>query len=140
MPTDFRDAAERHWEDAGCLLIDDRPANADHLYGLSAECALKAMMMGLGMPLRPDGAPEKKQHRVHINKLWDEFISFASSRAGARCTAYMDGVSNPFDDWDVAQRYAHRADISREAVNRHKSGTEKTKAALDAAIVYGVVP
>lgn len=139
MPTDYRDAAERHWEDAGCLLADNRAANADHLFGLSAECALKAMMMGLGMPLRPDGAPKESRHRVHINDLWDEFVSFASSRGGARCTTYVDGISNPFDDWNVAQRYAHRADIPRAAVDRHKSGTEKTKAAMDAAIVDGVV-
>jgi len=47
MPTDFRDAAERHFEDAGYLEAGNRPANADHLFGLSAECALKAVMQGL---------------------------------------------------------------------------------------------
>ena len=67
MPIDFCDAAQRHWEDAGYLLADARPANADQLFGLSAECALKAIMLALGMTLRADGAPEKPQHRVHIN-------------------------------------------------------------------------
>lgn len=35
MPVDFRDAAERHWEDAEYLLEASRIANADHLGRLS---------------------------------------------------------------------------------------------------------
>ena len=54
MPVDFRDAAERHYEDAGYLLADDRLSDADHLFGLSGECALKAVMLyvGYGAPTR----------------------------------------------------------------------------------------
>jgi hypothetical protein len=50
MP-DYRDAAERHWEDAGFLINDNRIANTDHLFGMAAECALKAVMQTLGMKL-----------------------------------------------------------------------------------------
>lgn len=139
MSTDFRDAAERHWDDAGCLFNDNRPANADHLFGLSAECALKAVMAGLGMALRQDGAPQEQQHRVHINELWDEFVNFAQGRGGTRYVVAMTGVSNPFLDWDVSQRYAHRTDISIGAVGNHRSGAGKTIKILDLAILDGVV-
>ena len=72
MPSDFIDAADRHFEDADFLESNGRVANADHLFGLSAECALKAVMQGLGMALRPGGVPLERRHRVHINDLWLE--------------------------------------------------------------------
>lgn len=40
----FRDAMDRHWQDAELLHRKERLANADHLYGLSAECGLKALL------------------------------------------------------------------------------------------------
>jgi len=47
MQADSRDATERHWEDANCRLADNRLANADHLIEFSAECVLRAVMLGL---------------------------------------------------------------------------------------------
>jgi len=44
MTADFLDAHERHWTDAEILFAQGRFANADHLYGLSAECGLKWLM------------------------------------------------------------------------------------------------
>lgn len=101
MHPDYRDAAERHWEDASYLSADKRFANADHLYGLSAECALKAVMQGLGMPLRPDGVPMDKQNRIHINLLWDEFSTFAQSRNGARYATGINSMPNPWTSFEI---------------------------------------
>ncbi|MDX9755575.1 MAG: SAM-dependent methyltransferase, partial [bacterium] len=118
METDFVDAAKRHWEDANFLLDENRLANADHLFGLSAECALKAVMKGLGMPVRPDGSPS--QYRIHINRLWDEFISFAQKQNGARYEVYLAGQCNPFFDWDIAQRYSPRSEFTQPDVQHHQ--------------------
>lgn len=41
-PADFPDAHARHWQDAERLAQAGRWANADQLYGYSAECGLKA--------------------------------------------------------------------------------------------------
>ena len=41
-PADFGDAHSRHREDAELLFREQRWANADHLYGLSAECGLNS--------------------------------------------------------------------------------------------------
>ncbi len=95
MPADFKDAANRHFEDASFLFDADKFPNADHLFGVSAECALKAIMKALGMPVRQDGAPQKREHRVHINNLWDEFIAFANGFGGAKYSAGLNAVSNP---------------------------------------------
>lgn len=43
--SDFFNAHQRHWKDAELLYKEKRWANADHLYGLSAECGLKAVMV-----------------------------------------------------------------------------------------------
>ena len=43
-PANFVDAHHRHWEDAQLLFRNHRWANADQLYGLCAECGLKAVM------------------------------------------------------------------------------------------------
>ncbi|MFW5640671.1 MAG: SAM-dependent methyltransferase [Thermodesulfobacteriota bacterium] len=137
MPVDFRDAAERHWEDAEYLMADTRTANADHLYGLSAECALKAVMLALGMALRPDGAPDDRRHRVHINQLWNEFESFADSRNGACYASKLADVPNPFMDWDVNQRYDQRTGITPAVAETHKQGARTTRQILDSAVLNG---
>ena len=51
-PTDFVDSHRRHWQDAELLFDQSRWANADQLYGFSAECGLKAVMKALGMSCR----------------------------------------------------------------------------------------
>lgn len=140
MPVDFRDAAERHWIDAGFLFAKNRMANTDHLLGMAAECALKAIMLALGMGLRADGNPEESQHRVHINLLWDEFVSFAEGRGGARYSELLHGTPNPFHAWDVSQRYHHQSLFSRGEVEQHQSAAQKTMLIMQKAFYDGVVP
>ena len=139
MGTDFRDAAGRHRDDAEHLLADHRFPNADHLFGVSAECSLKAVMLALGMTVRADGAPTARQHRVHINDLWNEFGAFVGTRTGTTYQATISAVTNPFTDWDVGQRYAHRAGIAEPRVQAHKAGAETAWGVLQQAILDGVV-
>jgi hypothetical protein len=138
MP-DYRDAAERHWEDADLLINDNRIANTDHLFGMAAECALKAVMQTLGMKLKADGKPDEKGHAVHINKLWTEFQSFAGMRGGAKYTALLSLPGNPFSDWDVSQRYEHRSIITEEMLQRHRNGAGQAMNVLHTAFFQGVV-
>ena len=138
MPVDFRDATERHWEDAGYLFADTRLANADHLFGLSAECALKAVMQGLGMKLVNNSMPEAP-YACHINKLWDEFITFVQNRGGARYATKINVAPNPFDDWDIYQRYDHRSIITEVKAENHRQAAETTMGILQAAIINGDV-
>jgi hypothetical protein len=138
MP-DYRDAAERHWEDAGFLMNDNRAANADHLFGLAAECALKAVMLGLGMQLRPDGAPVEPEHRKHVDSLWGEFCSFAQGRNGAKYAVVVSSVANPFSSWSISQRYEHRANITQAIMKEHEKGARKAMNVLKQAFLDGVV-
>jgi hypothetical protein len=68
MTTDFLDAHKRHWEDAELLFTAARWANADHLYGLAAECGLKRLMCAFGMEIdSASGSPARKKDRVHAD-------------------------------------------------------------------------
>ena len=138
MPLDFRNAAEGHLDDAEYLLEGTRLANADHLFGVSAECGLKAVMVGLGMRII-NNKPEKV-FLIHIEKLWSEFITFAHSRDGARYASILSKKTpNPFGDYDINQRYNSRADITLPVVQNHHQAAKTVKEALDAALLDGVV-
>jgi hypothetical protein len=68
MNIDFLDAYLRHWEDAEALFGSERWANADHLYGLAAECGLKRLMIAFGMPVTTSGDPQHRNDRVHADQ------------------------------------------------------------------------
>ena len=69
MQADFLDAHDRHWDDAGRLFAAQRWANADHLYGMAAECGLKRLMLAFGMPFDSVGdRPANQPDRVHARR------------------------------------------------------------------------
>ena len=137
MRTDFGDAATRHWEDAELLRSNERWANADHLYGVVAECALKAVMVMLGMAARPDdGSPADHRHRRHINHIWSVFESFAAGRSEGRYSGVLP-AGTPFADWDAAQRYAARCEFSEGRVTPHRAAAHGVRRILDRARLDG---
>ncbi|MCX8066491.1 MAG: SAM-dependent methyltransferase [Anaerolineae bacterium] len=124
-PEDFLDAHKRHWEDAESLFQIGRLANADHLYGLSAECGLKYLLIFRGENLTP-------RERVHIDRLWLRFHDLAEDRRWPNVSA-----DNPFADWRIGQRYAHRRHFDPIAVDRHRRGTLQVRTLLLNAILGG---
>lgn len=139
MPLDYRDAADRHWEDAEHLFGGSRWANADHLYGLAAECALKAVMLGLGMRLHPSGRPEDP-FAVHIDRLWSQFSAFASGRYKHPYVEEFSVTPDPFGDWNINQRYQHRSYCTEDQLRRHRNGAQAARKVLAQAILDGKVP
>ena len=139
MSADFRDASARHFEDAKLLLNQPEPreANADHLFGLSAECSLKAVMLALGMAVNTDGAPADRGHKVHMPELWAAFQSFAEGRLASRYLEPLD-KANPFSDWAVDQRYWARAAITTQAPSRHMAAAAQCRRSLEKLLLDGV--
>jgi len=124
MNADYLDAHHRHWEDAERLFSAERLANADHLYGVAAECGLKRLMQAFNMILTSDGNPESRADRVHVMEIkkpgnaWDRYESYRSGHHhGAN---YGLPATNPFLDWDVSQRYAHRRNFDVLRVTPHR--------------------
>ena len=137
MSTDFRDAAERHFEDAELLLAQHRDANADHVFGLSAECSLKTVMLALGMSVTPDGKPRDRGHKVHMPELWAAFQSFAEGRLASRYLEPLD-KGNPFADWGIDQRYWTRTSITNRALSLHHTAAGQCQQSLHRMTLDGV--
>ena len=120
MQTDFLDANERHWKDAETLFALGRFANADHLYGVAAECGLKRLMIRFGMAVNTTGGPAEKNDWKHANNIWARFEGYRSGKVEG--TDYGLPAANPFDNWDVSDRYAHQSNFSQASVQIHQAG------------------
>lgn len=138
MQADFLNAHERHWVDAEYLFQAQRWANADHLYGLAAECGLKRLMLAFGMPYDATrDRPDKSQDRTHANGIWARFESYRCGHHQG--TGYALTTSDPFADWDVAQRYAHQANFDQARVLAHQSGADSVRKLIKKAQKEGLI-
>jgi hypothetical protein len=133
--TDFLDAMDRHWLDAELLNAQARVANADQLYGLVAECGLKALMLKWGMPFLND-KPDNAADRKHANGIWDRYETY---RQGHPATFALPGT-NPFQHWRIEHRYANRADFSAARLQQHQAGAAHVKGLVNQAVISGVLP
>lgn len=127
-PPNFLDAHQRHWEDAELLHERLRWANADHLYGVSAECGLKFLIQVIAPNAWTSGEPIHMD-RVHLTEqkkpdIWARYQTYLSGRQGARYTLPQD---NPFLDWDISDRYAERAHFSQASVIPHRQGADTVR-------------
>ena len=126
-PTDFPDAHVRHWRDAELLLQAERWANADQLYGFSAECGLKAVMVANGMPVdNQTGSPTKRRHKQHIQELWGIFRSFVHGRPTANLLHHLP-QSNPFDQWSHHNRYSASHHFDAATVSPHRTAARQVR-------------
>ena len=122
MRADYRDALDRHWLDAEDLNVRGRFANADHLYGVAAECGLKFMMILFGMNTDPaKGDPTNRKDWVHADGAWTRYEAYRSGIGSG--IKYALPASNLFSDWRVSQRYGHRGNFDATRASRHRAGT-----------------
>ena len=120
---DFLESHRRHWRDAKHLFEQQRWGNADHLYGLSAECGLKAVMQTMGMSVDEEsGKPGDRKHRVHIDGLWGRFEQFAHGRAHAARLRIVHMRRNPFSDWSIHNRYSATGFSDKKSLEEHRMG------------------
>jgi len=136
MMLDYLDAHERHWEDAELLMGHKRFANADHLYGISAECGLKRLMQQFGMQMAGD-KPKLKDDQVHADKIWDRYYTYSSGNNGVK---YMLAAQNPFHNWSISDRYAHHTDYNSTTVADHQKGADEVRKLLKKAKHEGIIP
>ncbi|MEI7189031.1 SAM-dependent methyltransferase [Dickeya dianthicola] len=137
MATDFEDACERHWQDAEILFHLGRWANADHLYGFSAESGLKKLMLAFDMPFNTDrDMPSKPEDKKHINAIWLRYETYRSGRFG---TDYLLPSDNPFDDWRASQRYAHQQNFTQMTAEKHRNGAKQVQNILKQAKTDGAI-
>ena len=126
-PADFANAHLRHWEDAESLFRAGRWANADQLYGLSAECGLKAVMVANGLRVKADKSP-RDEYRKHINDntLWGGFRAFVQGRQTGQLLHHLP-QSNPFASWRIANRYANGVHFNKQSVDPHRAAARRVR-------------
>jgi len=137
MKADFLDAHRRHLCHADSLFGASRLANADHLYGMAAECGLKRLMIAFGMKPRPaDGAPENREDKAHVDKVWVRYEAYRSGQVQG--VQYGLPSSSPFDDWKVSQRYAPENHFDRARVEPHHTAAHQVNALIKSAETAGL--
>lgn len=138
---DFPASADRHLADAKLLQIANRFANSGHLYGLGAECGIKALLVSHGLPTDVDGSPvDKKGFKVHVNSFavtttFTNLRVFLSGRSGAHYLAMIPSIG-AFSDWDVSHRYFSEAAIPQSFAN-WKAAAEEVGRMMDQARIDG---
>ncbi|MEO5362064.1 MAG: hypothetical protein H7838_00350 [Magnetococcus sp. DMHC-8] len=137
LPADFLDAHERHWHDAELLYQEKRWANADHLYGLAAECGLKRLMAVFGMKSDSSGSPQNSQDKRHVKEVWDRFESYRC--AHPQGTGYALPAGNPFQDWNVSDRYACRSHFNQSRTQSHQAAVQTVGGLIKKAQLEGLI-
>jgi hypothetical protein len=120
---DYENASERHLHDAELLFVQapQRLANASHLFGISAECSLKAIARSFNPHATFSG------RNGHIPRLFFE-LQNVSSAIGANegLVSQIAALEPQFIHWDVGQRYASQANFLPEQVAIERAGANDT--------------
>lgn len=133
-PVDFKASARRHLRDADLLEQERRVANAGHLYGCAAECGVKALLVGQGIPTDPDGSPMRTSGvREHVNRL----VGAVSSRLASKYLAVIPNIQH-FDDWRIDHRYYAEAAIPT-SLQKWKAAACEVGIMLDQAELDGAI-
>jgi hypothetical protein len=119
---DYENASERHLHDAELLFVQapQRLANASHLFGLSAECSLKAIARRFEPLAKFNG------RTGHIPDLFSELQNISPSIGGKPdLVRNITAIKSQFANWNVAQRYASQITFVRGTVADEQTGANE---------------
>lgn len=113
---DYPAAARRCLTDGTLLLEQGRLANASHLFGLGAECALKLLLHGhQGADVKRSHLPELRDHALKsLTRRQDRGIQQLLNQ-----NTYMNG-------WRIENRYWPDAAFSEECCKLHREHCRRT--------------
>jgi hypothetical protein len=133
MAISYKEAALRQQSDGVRLLGEGRLGTADHLFGVAAECALKAILQGLGVLTITNDAPQK-QYKKHVPDILDEYDTIANGRAEL-CPKNIFRTHG----WRIDHRYEQDATFCASRVEAHRGDAEAVMRMLEKAIANGTV-
>lgn len=140
MEYDFSRSSERHYRSARLLDEANEMADAAHLYGLAAECGIKAVLIGTGsIPITDKGDPELQEHKQHMNGLLRMLGSLGEGRVWPKYYAMIAGKVECFGSWSVLDRYKEEDSISLGDYDSWKAAAERVEAMYRLAKVEGCV-
>ena len=107
-------AAQRHFNAAEELNAGHRRDVAGYLYGISAECAIKAMMLEAG--LRPSTNRGEDPFFLHFPQLRTVLLNNMSGRLASPLARFITSNSF-FSNWAIDMRYCKGDEILPSCVN-----------------------
>lgn len=119
---DFEDAAQRHLVDAQVLFAQTPPrlAGASHLFGLSAECALKA----IARKCNPNAS--FRGTKGHLPKLLDELLNVAPTLTrNPQLVQQINRLKPDWSAWEVSQRYHAQSTFVAATVAQQEQGAKQ---------------
>lgn len=144
----YLESARRHFHDAGTLLGSSRPANAGQLFGIAAECGIKAILVASKVPVDTEGSIDRlpgvkgkgfKEHWPHLGQALTDLVgAIPDSRTAA---TYLSELSNlaHFSDWRIEHRYWRDAALPLASVARWQAAAGEVMLVLDQAKEDGVL-
>ena len=117
---DYPNASERHLKDAELLFAENpsRLANASHLFGISAECSLKAIARKFNAAAKFSG------NKGHIPELFSELQNICPSiGSNADLVRHIGSIKPQFVSWNIAQRYALETTFVQASVAGQQMGS-----------------
>ena len=120
-------AAQRHLNAAEELNTGHRRDVAGYLYGIAAECAIKAMMLEAG--IRPTGDRKNDPFFLHFPDLRTALLD---SLGGRRAATLAHFVNNPsfFSQWAIEMRYCKGDEISDKWVDTWSNQAQQAVGAI----------
>lgn len=118
--SDLPAAARRHLEAGNVLFKESRRDVAGYLYGIAAECAVKAMMLHDGMqPLSPDKRRDDPFF-AHFPELRTILRDRQWGRRGAVLRRFVEN-DEFLNQWDTQMRYCKGSDIKEPWIQKWKT-------------------
>jgi hypothetical protein len=155
QPPAFAAASVHHYHAAVLATEKNLRISADHLAGLAAECGIKAILVDfLGSRLDARNRPEHPEvtyldrsgrkprwtnKHGHLPELWEHLTAIAHRRRGGGVGALFTQLiwNNPFEGWDVADRYCDGTTITDAVLDRHLKAAYDLIAAHEQASILG---
>lgn len=116
-PPDMRAAARRHFEAADKLDVTSRRDVAGYLYGIAAECGIKAMMEDAGFKILAErGRDPFFAHFPELRTMLRDKVE------GRNATALRRFIINDnfFSEWAIQMRYCKGKEIKDKLIDRWK--------------------
>ena len=107
---DMTAAARRHLDAADLLSDGQRRDVAGYLYGIAAECAIKAMMLEAGMQPKTDRKAEDDAFFSHFPELRTMLRDALQRRRGTPLSRLVED-DRFLSNWSIRMRYSHGKDI-----------------------------
>lgn len=135
---DFHHSSIRHFRDAEFLYNGARIPNAGQLYGISAECGLKALLVSFGLQTDTNGDLLKgDKYTKHIEGICNNVAFFSTDRAFQSYISLMPSLGG-FRDWTVNHRYYSDVSIPASTSQWRKAATE-VRTMIQTAFINGIL-